>query len=149
MAEREGIATLLISREDLAASDFPQRIRDAYAPDLIILAGFLLKIPAALVAAFPAQIVNLHPALLPKHGGVGMWGRHVHEAVLAAGEVESGITIHRVNEHYDQGDILLQARCPVLPDDNPDTLAARIQRLEHFWLPRCIEFLLVGMNGKS
>jgi phosphoribosylglycinamide formyltransferase-1 len=149
IAANFGIPTLLISREDLAAEDFPRRVRDSYAPDLIVLAGFLLKIPAAFVAAFPDRIINLHPALLPKHGGAGMWGRHVHNAVLAAGELESGITIHRVNEHYDEGDILLQARCPVEPGDSAETLAARIRRLEHFYLPRCVEFLVEEIGAKS
>ena len=137
-----GIPMLLISRTELSAEDLPQRLHEIFAPHLIVLAGFLLKLPAPFIEAFPDRIINLHPALLPKHGGAGMWGRRVHEAVLAAGDTESGITIHRVNEHYDEGDILLQARCPVLPGDTADTLAARIRRLEHFWLPRCVEFLL-------
>lgn len=142
LASLEGIETLLVDRASFSAPDFARRLQVAYAPDLIILAGFLWQLPVALIEAFPNRIINLHPALLPKWGGKGMWGRHVHEAVLAAGERESGITIHHVNEHYDEGDILLQARCPVLPSDDADTLAARIQTLEHFYLPRCVEFLL-------
>lgn len=142
MAAEEGVDTMLVDRASFTAPDFPQRLKQRYAPDLIVLAGFLWKIPATLIEAFPDRIINLHPALLPKWGGKGMWGRHVHEAVLAAREKESGITIHRVNEHYDEGDILLQARCPVLMSDSADTLAKRIQQLEHFYLPRCVEFLL-------
>lgn len=143
LAARKGIETLLIDRATFCAPDFAGRLQ-AYAPSLLVLAGFLWKIPEAVVAAFPDCIINVHPALLPRHGGKGMWGRHVHEAVLAAGERESGITIHRVNEHYDDGGILLQARCPVLDGDTPETLAARVQQLEHFYLPRAIEFLLAA-----
>lgn len=146
LAAREDIETLLIDRTAFTAPHFPQQLQQAYAPDLIILAGFLWRIPAALIEAFPRKIINIHPALLPRHGGKGMWGRHIHEAVLAAGEEESGITIHRVNEHYDEGDILLQARCPVVPGDSVETLAARVQRLEHFYLPRCAEALLEGVQ---
>jgi phosphoribosylglycinamide formyltransferase-1 len=148
MAAREGINTMLIDRAAFTADDFPRRIQ-AHAPDLIVLAGFLWKIPQALVEAFHGRIINLHPALLPKYGGKGMWGRHVHEAVLTAGEKESGITVHRVNEHYDEGDILLQARCPVLPGDDASALAARIQGLEHFYLPRCVEAVLAGLHEKG
>jgi len=114
----------------------------AHQPSLIILAGFLLKVPESLVAAFPGRIINIHPALLPKHGGKGMWGHHVHEAVLAAGDCETGITIHRIDEVYDRGEILLQARCPVLAGDTSDSLAARVLKLEHFYFPRVIDFLL-------
>ncbi len=149
MADKEGIETLLIDRTTFAAPHFPQQLQQAYAPDLIVLAGFLWRIPATLIEAFPDRIINIHPALLPRHGGKGMWGRHVHETVLAAGETESGITIHRVNEHYDEGDILLQARCPVLRGDSVETLAARVQRLEHFYLPRCVEALLEDAQQPS
>ncbi len=106
---------------------------------LVVLAGFMRLIPAALVLAFPKRIVNIHPALLPKYGGKGMYGHHVHAAVIAAGEQESGITIHYVNERYDEGEHLLQAGCPVLPGDTPDTLAARIHALEHEHYPRVVE----------
>jgi phosphoribosylglycinamide formyltransferase-1 len=148
MAAREGIETLIVDRTGFADPGFPARLK-VYAPGLIVLVGFLWKIPAAIIGAFPDKIINLHPALLPKYGGAGMWGRHVHQAVLASGERESGITIHRVNEHYDEGDILLQARTPVLPGDDADALAARIQGLEHFYLPRCVEAVLAGVHGGS
>lgn len=107
--------------------------------DLVVLAGFMRLIPIPLVQAFPRRIINIHPALLPKYGGKGMYGQHVHEAVIAAGEKESGITIHFVNELYDEGEHLLQVKCPVLPNDTPDSLAARIHGLEHEHYPRTVE----------
>jgi phosphoribosylglycinamide formyltransferase-1 len=119
----------------------PDQIQ-ACNPSLIILAGFLWKIPATLTDAFRGKIINIHPALLPEHGGKGMYGHHVHNAVLAAGKKETGITIHYVDEVYDSGDIILQARCKVLEGDTADTLAARIHELEHYFFPRTIEYLL-------
>jgi phosphoribosylglycinamide formyltransferase 1 len=107
--------------------------------DLLVLAGFMRLIPAELVQAFPQRILNIHPALLPKYGGKGMYGMHVHRAVIAAGETESGITIHYVNERYDEGEPLFQASCPVLPDDTPESLAERIHGLEHAHYPRVVE----------
>ncbi|MBV6404113.1 MAG: phosphoribosylglycinamide formyltransferase [Flavobacteriales bacterium] len=107
--------------------------------DLVVLAGFLRLVPVELLRAFPDRVLNIHPALLPRHGGKGMWGHHVHAAVLAAGDNESGITIHRVNERYDEGEHLFQARCPVLPTDTPGTLAARVLALEHAHYPPVVE----------
>ena len=119
---------------------------DAYLPefqnrkvDLIILAGFLWKVPQKLIDAYPRRIVNIHPALLPKYGGKGMYGQYVHEAILNAGEMESGITIHFVDEHYDNGDIIFQTACPVLDSDTSETLAQRIHQLEHLHYPLVIE----------
>ena len=109
---------------------------------LVVLAGFLRLIPATMVQAFPKRIINIHPALLPKYGGKGMYGHHVHAAVIAAGESESGITIHYVNERYDEGEHLFQAKCPVLPNDTPDTLAARVHALEHEHYPQVVEQLV-------
>lgn len=114
--------------------------------DLVVLAGFLRLIPSDLVKAYPQRIVNIHPALLPKYGGKGMYGHHVHEAVIAAKEAESGITIHFVNERYDEGKHLFQAKCPVLPDDTPDTLAARVHALEHAHFPKVVEELVSALN---
>ena len=111
--------------------------------DLIILAGFLLHIPPAFVKAFPNQIINIHPSLLPKFGGKGMYGSHVHQAVIAAAEKESGITVHFVNEEYDKGEIILQAKCDVTPNDTPETLASKIRALEHEWFPKAVERLLL------
>ena len=106
--------------------------------DLVVLAGFLWLIPGNIVQGFRGSILNIHPALLPKFGGKGMYGHFVHEAVVAAGETESGITIHRVNEHYDEGAIVFQARCPVLTTDSPDDVARKVQALEHEHFPRII-----------
>lgn len=106
---------------------------------LIVLAGFLAYIPEAIVKAYEGRIVNIHPSLLPKYGGKGMWGHHVHEAVIAAHETVSGITIHHVTEKLDAGSIIFQAQCEVLPDDTPDSLAARIHQLEHEHYPRVVE----------
>lgn len=99
--------------------------------EVVCLAGYLRLLPQEVLRAFPSRILNVHPALLPKFGGKGMYGMRVHEAVLAAGETESGATIHLVDGQYDEGDILLQRRCPVLPDDTPETLAARVLVEEH------------------
>lgn len=106
--------------------------------DYIILAGFLLKVPDFLIEAYPGKILNIHPALLPSYGGKGMYGDHVHSAVIAAGEKESGITIHLVDNHYDHGQILYQAKCPVMPDDTPHTLFERVHGLEKAY-PEVIE----------
>ena len=110
--------------------------------DLIILAGFLLKIPEAFVKAFPNKIINIHPSLLPKFGGKGMYGHHVHKAVLNAGETESGITIHFVNEAHDEGKIILQAKCNVSPTDDVDSLSKKIRVLEFENLPKAVELFL-------
>jgi phosphoribosylglycinamide formyltransferase-1 len=104
-----------------------------------VLAGFLWKIPQLLIDAFPKRIINIHPALLPKYGGKGMYGQNVHQSVIENGDKESGITIHYVDEHYDNGAIIFQARCPVLTDDTPQDLAERIHALEHAHLPKVIE----------
>ena len=109
-----------------------------HAIDFIVLAGFLLKIPDNLLKAYPDRIINIHPALLPKFGGKGMYGSHVHEAVVAAGEKESGITIHYVNENYDEGQIIFQARCPILPCDSPEEVATKVHTLEYEHFPRVI-----------
>ena len=110
--------------------------------DLVVLAGFMRLIPVEMVRAFPRRIINIHPALLPKFGGKGMYGHRVHEAVIAAKEKESGITIHYVNERYDEGEHIAQFRCPVLPDDTPETLAERIHGLEHAHYPNVVEGVL-------
>ncbi|MEZ4807982.1 MAG: phosphoribosylglycinamide formyltransferase [Flavobacteriales bacterium] len=114
--------------------------------DLVVLAGYLRLIPTEMVLAFPERIVNIHPALLPDHGGAGMYGMRVHESVIAAGETQSGITIHYVNERYDEGEQLLQVTCPVLATDTPETLAARIHGLEHEHYPRVVEELVARIR---
>lgn len=111
-----------------------------YSPDLIALAGYLQKIPDQILDICP--VINIHPALLPKFGGKGMYGHHVHEAVLKAGEQFSGPTVHYVNEHYDEGAIIKQTRVPVLAGDTPQTLAARVLEAEHKLLPECVKQIL-------
>lgn len=136
------IKSVTFSRDEWQlATGIVQFLRDE-AIDLIVLAGFMSKIEAPIIAAYRGRIVNIHPSLLPRHGGPGMWGRHVHEAVIASGDLQSGITIHQVTEEIDGGDILFQTSCPVLSGDTPETLAERVQRLEHLHYPRVIEQLL-------
>lgn len=114
--------------------------------DFIVLAGFLWKIPVTLIKAFPGRIINIHPALLPKYGGKGMYGQYVHQAVLDNKETESGITIHYVDEVYDHGHIIFQATCPVLTNDTAASLAKRVAALEHAHFPRVIEQLISGIK---
>ena len=114
--------------------------------DLIVLAGFMWLVPGNLVQTFPNKIVNIHPALLPKFGGKGMYGHFVHEAVVAAQETESGITIHYVNEHYDEGQVIFQARCPVTATDTPDDVARHVQALEHRHYPSVVADILAGIT---
>lgn len=110
-----------------------------YKIGFIVLAGFMIKIPDTLIKMYSGRIINIHPALLPKYGGKGMFGEHVHQAVINAKEKESGITIHFVNESYDEGKIIFQARCEVKENDTPEKLAAKIHELEHRYYPEIIE----------
>jgi phosphoribosylglycinamide formyltransferase 1 len=146
-AQNFGVPTAVFDRASLKAGEVQQQVA-AYNPDLIVLAGFLWLLPAAFVQAFPNKIINIHPALLPKFGGKGMHGQHVHQAVLEANEVETGITIHYVNEHYDEGAPIFQDRCPVEPQDTAETIAARVLTLEHQHLPRVVEELLTADQKK-
>jgi phosphoribosylglycinamide formyltransferase-1 len=118
------------------------QLLQAYDIDCIVLAGFLLQVPAPLLQAYPDKIINIHPALLPKYGGKGMYGMRVHEAVVAHRETETGITIHYVNENYDEGRIIFQARCEVLPSDSPEQVADKVHALEYRYFPEVIEKLL-------
>jgi len=147
IAAREGIPTLLIEKEPFFHKDTYVKALHEKRIDLIVLAGFLWKIPATLIQAFPGKIINIHPALLPKFGGKGMYGRFVHEAVIAAAEKETGITIHYVDEQYDHGQPIFQARVVVEPDDTPDTVAKKVQWLEHEHLPRIIEEVLTDQRS--
>lgn len=142
IADRENIPVLLIEKEKFFRGNAYTDELNAAGIDLIVLAGFLWKIPSLLIRSFPQKIVNIHPALLPKYGGKGMYGQHVHEAVIARKEKESGITIHYVDEQYDHGDTIFQATCPVLEHDDSGSLAARIHALEHRHYPPVIEGLL-------
>lgn len=142
IAEKENIPVLHIEKDRFFNGDAYVPQLQQYNISLIVLAGFLWKIPQPLIEAFPGRIVNIHPALLPKYGGKGMYGQYVHESILNAGEIESGITIHYVDERYDHGDIIFQTACPVLENDSPQTLAHRIHQLEHLHYPPVIEEVL-------
>lgn len=144
IAEEENIPAVLIDKEEFFRGDRYVKLLQEKEIDLVVLAGFLWKVPSNLVAAFSGRIINIHPALLPKFGGKGMYGHFVHEAVLAAGEKESGITIHYVNEKYDDGGVILQERCAISPEDTPETLARKVQVLEHQWFPLIVERLLTS-----
>ena len=137
-AKKYRIPSFVFNREEFRNPDKVFRQLQEQEIDFIVLAGFLWLMPSFITAAWPNKIVNIHPALLPAYGGKGMYGHHVHEAVIAAGEKESGITIHYVNDHYDQGAIIFQAKCPVLPTDTPDDLAARVHELEYRYFPQII-----------
>lgn len=138
-ARNLGIEARYFGRKDFYESTAVLDYLREKQADWVILAGFLWLVPQNMLDAYPQRIINIHPALLPKYGGKGMYGHHVHEAVVAAGEHESGITIHIVDENYDRGTILEQARCNVTPDDTPDTLAAKIHLLEKEYFPRVID----------
>ena len=137
-AKKYRIPSFVFNREEFRNPDKVFRQLQEQEIDFIVLAGFLWLMPSFITAAWPNKIVNIHPALLPAYGGKGMYGHHVHEAVIASGEKESGITIHYVNDHYDQGAIIFQAKCPVLPTDTPDDLAARVHELEYRYFPQII-----------
>ncbi|HMU13779.1 MAG: phosphoribosylglycinamide formyltransferase [Bacteroidetes bacterium] len=139
-----GVPSYLFNGTQLREGDVLREL-EGQRIQLIVLAGFMRLIPSAMVRAFPRRIINIHPALLPKYGGKGMYGHHVHEAVLAAGEQESGITIHYVNERYDEGEHIAQFRCPVLSDDTRASLEARIHALEHAHYPVVVESVVNGI----
>ena len=141
IAEEKGIPSLMINKSDFAANGYVESLKNA-GIDFIVLAGFLWKVPEVLVRAYPKAIINIHPALLPKYGGKGMYGARVHEAVIAAGEKESGITIHWVNENYDEGAIIFQAKCSIDASDTATSLANKIHALEHAHFASTIEKLL-------
>ena len=144
IATSKGIPVLMLDKTRFFKGDGHLEDLRKAGIDWIVLAGFLWKVPIGLVEAYRRRIVNIHPALLPKFGGKGMYGRHVHEAVIRAGEKQSGITIHRVDERYDHGETLFQAKTSVEPDETPETLAAKIQKLEHRHYPEVIGNLLSG-----
>ena len=138
-ARNLGIEARYFSRHDFYDTSVVLNYLHEKEADWIILAGFLWLVPEPILDTYPGHIINIHPALLPKYGGKGMYGHHVHEAVVAAGEQVSGITIHIVDKHYDRGTTLFQARCKVAPDDTPDTLADKIHLLEKEYFPRVID----------
>ncbi len=141
IAKQYGIDILLIDKERFQSEIFIDTL-EYLKPDLLVLAGFLWKIPNFLIRAFPNKIVNIHPSLLPKYGGKGMYGHFVHEAVVANRELESGISIHLVNEQYDEGTILLQKTVSISPNDSANIVASKVLLLEHEWYSKVIESLL-------
>lgn len=145
IAEAEHIPVLITGKEEFNTSGYAEELQEQ-GIDLIVLAGFLWKIPAALIKAFPGRIINIHPALLPGYGGKGMYGLRVHQAVIDNKEKESGISIHYVDEIYDHGRVIFQAKCPLLQYETAESLAQRIHKLEHEHYPRIIERLIDG-NG--
>ncbi len=146
-AEKLGIETFTFDSDEFYRSnEILDRLYD-HRIDMIVLAGFLWLVPRNLTELF--TVVNIHPALLPKYGGKGMYGMNVHKAVLASKDKESGITIHRVNQDYDKGKIIFQATCPIMPKDTPETLAARIHELEHEHYPRVIEEILLNDEDEN
>jgi phosphoribosylglycinamide formyltransferase-1 len=148
IAEKEGIPVLMIEKEIFfRGNGYVDELRNA-GIDYLVLAGFLWKIPLTLVKAYPGRIINIHPALLPKYGGKGMYGRFVHEAVIAAGDTETGITIHYVDEVYDHGKVVFQARVRVNPADTPETVAQKVHLLEYEHFPIIIEELINLQNHR-
>ena len=134
-AKRLGIEAAVVTKAEFMEADGIIAMLQEREIDFVVLAGFLLLVPQKLIQAYPGKIVNIHPALLPKHGGKGMYGDNVHKAVVAAGEKFSGITVHLVNEHYDSGDILLQATVALEEGETPDSLAQKIHKLEYAYFP--------------
>ena len=141
VAQSAGIQLWITSKEELASPSFAEKLYSQNI-NLIVLAGFLALLPANLIRKFSERIINIHPALLPKHGGKGMYGINVHKAVLKSGDAETGITIHQVNENYDEGKTLLQKTCPVANNSSPEEVAKAVQHLEHTFYPPFIESYL-------
>ncbi|NDW19670.1 phosphoribosylglycinamide formyltransferase [Dysgonomonas sp. 216] len=146
-AKKLGIESFFFSKSDFTENSKVLDFLKERNVDFIVLAGFLLKIPAHLIDNFPNKIINIHPALLPKYGGKGMYGDNVHKAVVEAGEQESGITIHYVNENYDEGNIIFQAKCIVTPSDTYQDVAAKVHELEYKYFPQVIVDLLESANS--
>jgi phosphoribosylglycinamide formyltransferase-1 len=143
-AKRLNIRTFVFDRNMFFESDEVLNRLSEISPDLIILAGFLWLVPEKMVKTFPNRIINIHPALLPMYGGKGMYGDRVHQAVIDNGEKEAGITIHYVNEKYDEGNIIFQGKCLVEKDDTPESLAGKVHQLEYEHYPRVITQLLMN-----
>ncbi len=144
-AKRLGIECKVITKKEFMEADSTIALLEEHCIDFIVLAGFLLLVPEKLIKAYPGKIVNIHPALLPKHGGKGMYGDNVHKAVVECGDTESGITIHLIDEEYDKGTTFFQAKCPVLPTDTPDDVAAKVHALEYEHFPHVIEEIIATL----
>ena len=141
-AKKLGIESITVTKSQFMEADTLIAELKERNIDFIVLAGFLLLVPQKYIDAYPGRIVNIHPALLPRHGGKGMYGSHVHESVVAAGDTESGITIHLIDGNYDKGTTFFQATCPVLPTDTPDDVAQKVHALEYKHFPHVIEEIL-------
>ncbi len=148
-ARKLDVSLTLFSREEFYESDkIVEKLKECEC-DLIVLAGFLWLVPQNLVKAFKGRIINIHPALLPKYGGKGMYGRKIHEAIVANQETETGITIHYVDEKYDEGKVIFQARCAVDPNDTPEIVENKVHELEYKYYPKIIDDILKGMKLKT
>lgn len=143
------VSALSFNRIAFSKSNDVLNLLKASQPDLIVLAGFLWKFPDHILHEFPGKVINIHPALLPKYGGKGMYGNFVHDAVVANKELETGITIHYVNEHYDEGAIIYQAKCDINPSDTTEAVAAKIHELEMAHFPMVVEELLKAQEANS
>ena len=143
------VRALYFSKESLFSSEGVLKLLKEAQTDLIVLAGFLLKFPEIILKEYPDKVINLHPALLPKYGGKGMYGHHVHEAVVANKEEETGITIHYVNENYDEGAIIFQKSVKLSKKDTPETVANKIHELEYKYFPKVVEELLIKNSGQD
>jgi phosphoribosylglycinamide formyltransferase-1 len=146
-ADNFEVPSHVFTRHEFFETDDVIRLLKNLQVDLIVLAGFLWLIPASLLKAFPNKIINLHPALLPKYGGKGMYGDHVHKAILDAGEEESGITIHFVNEQFDEGEVIHQSKFKIEPGDNLEMIKFKGQQLEHLHFPKVVGALLKKMKS--
>ena len=147
-AQQLDVPTAVVTKPELNDANVMLPLMQQYHIQFIVLAGFLPLIPQFLLDAFPRRIVNLHPALLPKYGGKGMWGHHVHEAVKAAGETETGMTVHWVTPVVDSGKIIAQYRCAISPDDTVDDIAEKEHQLEMKYFPKVIEQVLNTLDEK-
>lgn len=148
-AKNLNVPAVVLSKKDLQQQDIMMPLLQQYDIQFIVLAGFLVMIPDYLIEAFDHRMINLHPALLPKYGGKGMWGHHVHEAVKAAGETETGMTVHYVSNVCDGGEIIAQFSTPIDPDDTPDTIAAKEHELEMRHFPQVIEQLINNLQASE
>ena len=146
-AAKFNVPTVVLNRTEFKDSSQILSILHKQSVTHIVLAGFMWLVPSYLVTAYPNKIINIHPALLPAFGGKGMFGMHVHEAVKASGQTVSGITIHVVNEHYDEGKILLQKSCTILPLDSADDIANKVHALEYEWYPKQIEAWITKLSS--
>ena len=146
-AQKHDVETVVFTKTELYDETIAQRLQTSQI-DFIVLAGFLWMFPTTILNKYPNKVVNIHPALLPKYGGKGMYGMHVHRAVVAQGERKTGITIHFVNEHYDEGEIIFQTQVQLTPTDTPETVAEKIHTLEQEHFPKVVEKVIMERYGK-